>query len=243
MKFTIEDNSRVADATYRLVLRSENPDYLFRGEFVHIAVPGFYLRRPISVADFAPGKIVLYYKAVGKGTAALAAMPEGTALDLLTDLGRGFDATRCSRKALLVSGGLGAAPLLPLLKELKSAGKEVTAVLGFNRATEAVLTVEFEALADKVAVTTLDGSLGQKGLVTDALEALKPEFDFFYTCGPMVMMKAVCKALPGPGQLSLEERMGCGSGFCYGCTVMTAKGPKRVCADGPVFEKEDMIWQ
>lgn len=240
--FKIIQNSLVATLTYRLVLESVEPGYVFSGEFVDIAIPGFYLRRPISVCDYSDNKITLLYKVVGEGTKVLSAMEEGETLELLTGLGRGWDAGRTERGALLVAGGLGAAPLLPLARELKSLGKKVTVVLGFNREDEIVLEKEFAGIADCVALSTLDGSRGTKGFVTDAIAALKPDFDCFYTCGPLVMMKAVCEALEGPGQLSLEERMGCGAGFCYGCSCKTLLGTKRICKDGPVFNREEMIW-
>ena len=240
--FSIIENVPVASATYRLSLEACEPDFIFDGEFVDIAIPGFYLRRPISVCDCTPGGIVLYYKVVGEGTKALSGMPAGATLELLVGLGRGFDESACRESALLVAGGLGAAPLYLLCKRLKAQGKKVTAVLGFNKADEVVLEDEFRALCDDFALATLDGSAGVKGFVTDALAGMKPEFDFFYTCGPMIMMKNVCAALPGPGQASLEERMGCGAGFCYGCTCHTLVGARRICKDGPVFDKEEIIW-
>ena len=240
--FNILSNDRIARDTYRLELAADDPAYMFSGEFVDIALEGFYLRRPISVCDWAPGRIVLIYKVVGKGTDVLSRISCGESLDLLVGLGRGFDPDACGGSALLVGGGLGAAPLLPLCRQLKERGRKVTAVLGFNRSDEIVLEREFRELCDEVAIATLDGSVGVKGFVTDAIAAIRPEFDFFYTCGPMVMMKAVCDALPGSGELSLEERMGCGAGFCYGCSCKTLLGTKRICADGPVFKKEDIIW-
>lgn len=240
--FDILTNERIARDTFNLVLAADDPDFAFTGEFVDIEISGFYLRRPISVCDWAPGKIRLIYKVVGKGTDALSRMKAGESLDLLVGLGRGFDPEACQGSALLVGGGLGAAPLLPVCKKLKERGCKVTAVLGFNRADEIVLEREFRELCDDVAIATLDGSVGVKGFVTDAIALLKPAYDYFYTCGPMVMMKAVCAALPGPGELSLEERMGCGAGFCYGCSCKTLLGTKRICADGPVFKKEEIIW-
>ena len=209
---------------------------------MHIDIPGYYLRRPFSVCDADEGSLTLLYKTVGEGTRKLAALPEGTELSVLTGLGRGFDADACRKKALLVGGGLGAAPLYPLAKRLKAQGKDVTVVLGFNRKEEIVLEREFRALCNTFTLSTLDGSAGIKGFVTDAIKVLQPEYDYFYTCGPMVMMKAVCELLEGPGEASLEERMGCGAGFCYGCSIQTAKGPRRVCKDGPVFKKEDILW-
>lgn len=237
--YTIAQNRLVAADTYKLVLSGPGP---VNGEFVHLDIPGYYLRRPFSVCDSCEGSLTLLYKTVGEGTKALAKLPEGTSLSVLTGLGKGFDAKACKAGALLVGGGLGAAPLYLLAKELKAQGKRVTAVMGFNKADEIVLREEFEALCDTFALATLDGSVGTQGFVTDALKVLHPEYDYFYTCGPMVMMKAVCGLLEGPGEASLEERMGCGAGFCYGCSIQTTQGPRRVCKDGPVFKKEDLIW-
>ena len=237
--FQIAENSLVAVKTYKLVLAG---DFAVGGEFVDIAIPGFYLRRPLSICDFEDGRMTIVYKVVGDGTRALSGMQAGETLEVLTGLGRGFDPDACREEALLVGGGLGVPPLLLLAKRLKAQGKKVSAVLGFNKADERILVPEFEAVCDTVAVSTVDGSVGVKGFVTDAIKALQPSFDYFYTCGPMVMMKAVCGALEGPGEASLEERMGCGAGFCYGCSIQTKNGPRRVCKDGPVFKKEELIW-
>ena len=186
---------------------------------------------------------MLLYKTVGEGTRKLATLPVGTQLSVLTGLGRGFDASACTSSALLVGGGLGAAPLYLLAKKLKAQGKKVNVVLGFNKASEIVLEQEFRALCDQLVFSTLDGSVGVKGFVTDAIKEMAGlSYDYFYTCGPMVMMKAVCCALEGPGEASLEERMGCGAGFCYGCSIQTTAGPRRVCKDGPVFNKEEILW-
>ena len=240
--FNIEQNEAVARDTFRLVLRTDAPVAIRSGQFVDIALPGFYLRRPISVSDVLPDGVILYYKVVGEGTRAMAAMHPGKLLELLLPLGSGFHPEKCRQAALLVGGGLGAAPLYLLAKELQTLGKQVTAVLGFNRADEICLEQEFRALGVPVLLATLDGSAGTKGFVTDAIAAGRPVFDRFYSCGPLPMMKALCAALDVPGEVSLEERMGCGAGFCYGCTVQTLSGPKRVCADGPVFDKEDLPW-
>ncbi|MBR1707112.1 MAG: dihydroorotate dehydrogenase electron transfer subunit [Bacteroidales bacterium] len=241
-KLTILSNLPVAAAIWRLELATEDPGREVDGEFVHLSVPGHFLRRPLSLCEVNPGRITLLYKIVGEGTRTLASLPEGTILDALTDLGHGFHPEACRQEALLIGGGLGAAPLYLLARRLKAAGKSVTAVLGFNRVEEVVLDAAFCTLCDRVEMTTLDGSAGRKGFVTDALEVLELRYDYFYTCGPMVMMKAVCALLPGSGEASLEERMGCGCGICYGCSIPTAQGPRRVCADGPVFKKEDLSW-
>lgn len=237
--YRIETNRLIAADTYKLVLSGDGP---VSGEFVHLEIPGFFLRRPFSVCDTDGKGLTLLYKTVGQGTRALASFPKGTPFNVLTGLGKGFSAQACRQSALLVGGGLGAAPLYLLAKDLKAHGKRVTVVLGFNKADEIVLKKEFETLCDTVAITTLDGSVGIKGFVTDALKAMMLSYDYFYTCGPMVMMKAVCGMLSGPGEASLEERMGCGAGFCYGCTIKTTRGPRRVCNDGPVFKKEEIIW-
>ena len=237
--FHITENGLIAVKTFKMVLEGEGA---VDGEFIDIAIPGFYLRRPLSICDQEDGRLTVIYKVVGEGTKVLSEMAVGTELEVLTGLGRGFDADACREEALLVGGGLGVPPLYLLAKELKARGKKVTAVLGFNKADEIILTQEFETVCDQVAVSTVDGSVGVKGFVTDAIAALKPDYDFFYTCGPMVMMKVVCTTLEGPGEASLEERMGCGAGFCYGCSIQTKSGPRRVCKDGPVFKKEELTW-
>lgn len=240
--FQIESNAPAARDTFRLVLRTDGAVSVRSGQFADIALPGRYLRRPISVSDTLTDGVVLYYKVVGEGTRELAAMQPGQPLELLLPLGSGFRPEKCREKALLVGGGLGAAPLYLLAKELLARGKGAAVVLGFNRADEICLAEEFRALGVSVRIATMDGSAGTRGFVTDAIAADPPVFDRFYTCGPLPMMKAVCAALDAPGEVSLEERMGCGAGFCYGCTVQTASGPRRVCADGPVFDKEEVLW-
>ena len=238
-RYTILSNTPVAAGAYRLDLACPDPP---SGEFVHIAIPGFYLRRPLSICDLGNGRMSIVYKVVGQGTEALSDLAEGAEIEVLTGLGRGFDPEACRERALLVGGGLGVPPLLLLAKRLKALGKHVTAVLGFNTADDVLLVEEFRRVCDIVAVSTVDGSVGVKGFVTDAILAVRPAFDYFYTCGPMVMMKVVCQALEGPGEVSLEERMGCGAGFCYGCSIETKNGPRRVCKDGPVFKKEELLW-
>lgn len=212
------------------------------GQFVDIALQGRFLRRPISVSDRSGDSITLIYKVVGAGTEQMSRMKPGESLETLTGLGNGFDTEACRESALLVGGGIGAAPLFWLARNLVSAGRKVTVVLGFNTKDEAVLEKEFRNLGADCHIATMDGSLGTRGLVTDAIKEHKPSFDRFYTCGPKIMMKAVCEMLEGPGEASVEERMGCGCGICYGCTCHTADGPRRACADGPVFRKEDLIW-
>lgn len=240
--YTLLDNSLIAARTYRLELADDDPSFVAGGEFVQVAIDGFYLRRPLSVCERSAGRIVLIYKVVGEGTSALSALRPGTRMDLLTGLGRGFDADRCRESALLVGGGVGAPPLLPLCRELVAAGKRVSVILGFNSDEEIILEQEFRSLTPDVTVTTADGSAGIKGFVTDAIATLQPACDCFYTCGPLVMMRRVCEMLEIPGQVCLEERMGCGGGYCAGCSIRTRQGTRRVCKDGPVFDKENILW-
>ncbi len=240
--FTVALNEEIAPGVFRLEIESEDPAFLIHGEFVNLGIDGFYLRRPLSVCDREPGRITLIYKVVGQGTRALSALGPGAVLSLLTGLGRGFDPAACTASALLVGGGLGTPPLYALAKELKANGKKVTAVLGFNGVEDMILVDDFRQVCDEVVVSTVDGSYGIKGFVTDAIDTLKPSFDYFYTCGPMIMMKVVCGKLEASGEASLEERMGCGAGFCYCCSIQTVNGPRRVCKDGPVFKKEEIIW-
>ena len=239
IRLEILSNLPVTHNCYRLELGGSALPPVSSGQFVQLEVPGKYLRRPISVHDASEDRIVLIYKTVGEGTQMLSQMVPGQALEVLMPLGRGFSVDACSGRALLLGGGLGSAPLYSLAKRLVAAGKKVNAVLCFNTAADVVLLEEYRSLGIEPVVVTLDGSMGIKGLVTDAP---LPEHDFFYTCGPLPMMRAACLSLGTPGEASMEERMGCGAGFCYGCTIRTAAGPVRVCADGPVFKKEDLLW-
>ncbi len=241
--FTIESNELVAKGTFRMVLRSGTFRKMRCGQFVDIALDGRFLRRPISVCDSSDGVLTLLYKTVGDGTFQMSDMHAGEVLDILTGLGNGFDVSACSESALLLGGGIGTAPLYQLARELVADGRKVHVVCGFNTADEMVLYKELKAVGADVAVATLDGSCGVRGFVTDAYAAAPQAYDYYYVCGPMPMEKAVWRQFSGKGEFSLEERMGCGTGICYGCSVMTASGSKRVCKDGPVFRKEELLWQ
>ena len=242
-KYTILSNRLIAKETFRLDLEGDASEVVRGGQFADVAVEGFYLRRPLAVTEWSGRGMSLIYKVVGQGTRELSAMAPGSTLDILTGLGNGFDAGACRSAALIVCGGIGASPAFSLAKELIAAGRKVRAVLGFNTKDEIILADEYRALGAEVTVTTVDGSAGTKGFVTGVLQEAAQGCDYFYTCGPKVMMKAVCEALDGlDGEASLEERMGCGCGICYGCTCHTADGPRRVCADGPVFKKSKILW-
>lgn len=209
------------------------------GQFVDLRLEGFYLRRPISVCDWTDDRLTIIYKVVGAGTAALRGYGPGRRIDALVGLGNGYDTSRAGQRPLLLGGGVGVPPLYGLARRLREKGLAVRAAFGFNRAADAFWLEEFRALGCEVAVATLDGSLGEKGFVTDILPE---DATFYYACGPLPMLKAVHKRLDLPGQLSLEERMGCGFGACMGCSIETKEGPRRVCKDGPVFDREVLPW-
>ncbi|MBQ0097279.1 MAG: dihydroorotate dehydrogenase electron transfer subunit [Bacteroidales bacterium] len=242
-KFIIKNNALIADQTYRLDLLGDSGAMERGGQFADVAIDGFYLRRPLAVTEWNEEGISLIYKVIGEGTKKLSTMTPGAALDILTGLGNGFDAGLCRKRALIVSGGIGASPTFTLAKDLIVAGRQVNVILGFNSADECILADEYKALGARVELTTVDGSTGTKGFVTALLPEMSEGCDHFYTCGPKVMMKAVCETLTDiDGEASMEERMGCGCGICYGCTCHTSDGPRRVCADGPVFPKDKIIW-
>ena len=238
-QFTILENAPLTASVYRMVLRGDTSAITAPGQFVNIALDGKFLRRPISVCDYDASTLTLIYKVVGSGTAQLSAMGGGT-LDILTGLGNGYDISAAGDAPVLIGGGVGVPPMYRLAKDLTAMGKTVSVILGFNTGSEIFLREEFEALGCKVIVTTADGSVGLRGFVTDALKDM--DYSYFYACGPDPMLKAVYKASKTPGQMSFEERMGCGFGACMGCSCKTLTGYKRICKDGPVLEKEEIIW-
>ena len=234
----ILENTALAQGIYRLRLGGDVSAVTDPGQFVNIKLDGFFLRRPISVCDWQDGELTLIYKVLGRGTAQMATLPVGTALDVLTGLGNGYT-MEPMHHALLIGGGVGVPPLYNLCKCLRAAGQQVTVILGFNTADEVFYAEEFAALGAEVRITTVDGSVGTKGFVTDAFPA---EYDYFYTCGPLPMLRAVYDRSATSGQFSFEERMGCGFGACMGCSCKTKYGNKRICKDGPVLVKEEIIW-
>lgn len=238
MLFTVQSQRRLTDAVYHLRLAGDTGAITRPGQFVQVSLPGFYLRRPISVCDWGEGWLDLVYKVVGHGTEAMAGFKPGAELDLLTGLGNGFDVDGCPSGVVLVGGGVGAPPLYGLCKALIAAGKAPHVILGFNTAKEIFWKDEFESLGVPVAVTTVDGSAGAQGFVTAAMRTPTP---YVCACGPRPMLRAVYDAC-ADGQFSFEERMACGFGVCMGCSIQTASGPKRVCKDGPVFSREEILW-
>ena len=237
--FTVAANKRLTDTVYRMTLHGDTSAITGPGQFVNIKLEGNYLRRPISVCDCTDGVLTLVYKVVGKGTAQMAAM-NGGELDILTGLGNGYNTALSGDTPLLLGGGVGVPPLYMLAKQLIAQGKRVSVVLGFNTKNEVFYEEEFRALGADVTVTTVDGSYGVKGFVTDAMK--EKTYSYFYTCGPEPMLKAVYRTSSTSGQFSFEERMGCGFGACMGCSCKTITGYKRICKDGPVLEKEEIKW-
>jgi 2-polyprenylphenol hydroxylase and related flavodoxin oxidoreductases len=240
MKFKVLENAALTKNVFKMRLAGDTRDITRPGQFVQIQLPGFYLRRPISVCDWGENSLTLIYKAVGQGTEKMAELPSGTELDLLTGLGNGYDLADDWKKPLLIGGGVGVPPLYALCKTLIQKGAKPTVILGFNTADEIFLKEDFEALGAKTIVTTVDGSMGEKGFVTAQMDAL--EYDGLYTCGPEPMLKAVYSADNANGQYSFEERMACGFGACMGCSCKTKYGYKRICKDGPVLRKEEIVW-
>ena len=238
--FEIKENKPLTKDIMEMILAGDTSDITRPGQFVNIKLDGLYLRRPISVCDAEEGKLTLIYKVVGKGTEQMRDMTEGT-LDILSSLGNGYDTSLSGEKPLLIGGGVGVPPLYMLAKELRKEGKDVSIILGFNTKEEIFYEEEFKALGCKVYVTTVDGSYGIKGFVTEAMKEI--DYTHFFTCGPEPMLKAVWNASKTSGQLSFEERMGCGFGACMGCSCKTLTGFKRICKDGPIMMKEEILWK
>ena len=240
--FEIVTNRPLTESVYEMTLKGDTSAITRPGQFVELSLEGYFLRRPISVCNYEEGTLTLIYKVVGKGTAQMATLAAGTQIDTLTGLGNGFDTSVKHNHALLVGGGVGVPPLYRLARNLVAEGKKVSVVLGFNTAAEIFYREQFEALGAEVVVATADGSVGVKGFVTDAIAQSGIDADYFFYCGPLLMLRALTNALTIPGQISLEERMGCGFGICMGCSIQTVSGANRVCKEGPVFRKEEILW-
>ena len=238
--YQITENTPLTSNVYRMCLIGDVSEITRPGQFINIKLDGKYLRRPISVCDVDDASVTILYKVVGAGTEQLSQMQEG-ALDVLTGLGNGYDMTVAGQTPILIGGGVGVPPMYLLARKLIEQGKKVSVILGFNTKDEIFYEKEFLALGADVTVTTVDGSYGIKGFVTDAMANM--EYSYFYTCGPEPMLKAIYKAAKTSGQFSFEERMGCGFGACMGCSCKTVTGYKRICKDGPVLTKEEILWE
>ena len=238
--FEITENRPLTKNVFLMRLSGDTSDITASGQFVNLKLDGLFLRRPISVCDSEDGVLTLIYKVVGRGTELMSKMSPGEKIDILTGLGNGYNLDKSGDAPLLVGGGVGVPPLYRLAKELCAMGKDVTVILGFNTKDEVFYEAEFAALDAKVLVATVDGSYGTKGFVTDAMKGLS--YTYFYSCGPEPMLKALYRSAESDGEMSFEERMGCGFGACMGCSCKTVTGNKRICKEGPVLAKEDIIW-
>ncbi len=238
--YEIKSNKKLTDSIFEMVLVGDTSSITEPGQFINIKLDGFYLRRPISICDYDDNTITIIYKVVGEGTEVMSKLNVGTKLDILCGLGNGFDTSKSMDKPVLIGGGVGVPPMYNLCKKLIAEGKKVTVILGFNKKDEIFYEDEFKKLGADVKVTTVDGSYGIKGFVTDALK--DTDYSYFYTCGPMPMFKAIESTAITSGQYSFEERMGCGFGACMGCSCKTKYGNKRICKDGPVLVREEIIW-
>ena len=239
--YVIKENKNIAKNTYKMIIEGDTSALKNPGQFVNILLDGLYLRRPISVCDYDESTITLIYKVVGQGTEKMSQMQIGEKLDVLCGLGNGFDTSKSGDTPLVIGGGVGVPPMFNLAKKLINEGKKPIAILGFNSTDEIFYADEFEKIGAKVMVCTADGSVGIKGFVTDAIDKID-NYTYFYTCGPEPMLKAIYNKTKTSGELSFEERMGCGFGACMGCSCETKYKTKRICKDGPVLEKEEIIW-
>ncbi len=240
--FRIRDNREIAKKIYLMELEGDCSALTKPGQFINIKLDGLYLRRPISVASSDGDKLTIIYKKVGAGTGKMSEMKTGETLDVLTGLGNGFDVSRAGNRPLLIGGGVGIPPMYELAKELIKTVKpeDISVILGFNGSDEVFFSDEFRALGVNTYVCTVDGSVGEKGFVTDVMKTLS--YTYLYTCGPMAMFEAIEKIAASGGEYSFEERMGCGFGVCMGCSCKTKYGNKRICKDGPVLKREEIIW-
>lgn len=242
-QFRVIENRPLTRHTMLMRLAGETSGFSAPGQFVNVAIPGFTLRRPISVADYDDTSLTLIYDIVGGGTTAMSEAAPGHTFDLLTALGNGFDTSRAGDSPVLLGGGVGAAPMLGLARTLREAGVNPTVILGFNSAERVIMPELFEDLCIPCHIATVDGSMGTKGFVTDVIREMDLHPSYFYGCGPMPMLRALCQNMDFDGEVSLEARMGCGFGACVCCSLETRSGSKRICKEGPVFRKEDLIWK
>jgi len=239
--YTVTENACIAERIYKMILSGDISEIKAPGQFVNLKLDGFFLRRPISICDAENNNLTLIYKIVGKGTDRMSKLKAGKKLDVLTGLGNGYDITLSGNNPLLVGGGVGIPPLYMLCKRLIEKKAKPTVILGFGTAGEVFYENEFKELGVPVYVTTADGSYGQKGFVTDVMKNL--HYTYFYACGPEPMFRAIDKIAQTGGQYSFEERMGCGFGACMGCSCKTLAGSKRICREGPVMKREEIIWE
>lgn len=238
--FEVDINRPLTEDVYEMVLLGDTSGITNCGQFVNLKIDGQYLRRPISVCDYTDASLTLIYKVVGEGTQKMSDYKKGKKIDVLVGLGNGYDISLSGERPLLIGGGVGVPPMYNLCKKLIAGNVKPTVILGFNNKNEVFYEKEFKLLGADVIITTVDGSYGEKGFVTEVID--KINYTYFYTCGPMPMFKAIEKVAKGSGEFSFEERMGCGFGACMGCSCKTKYGNKRICVDGPVLKREEIIW-
>ena len=238
--YKVLKNEQLTESVFRMVLEGDTSALTAPGQFVNLTVEGCYLRRPISVFDWDETTVTIIYKVVGEGTEKMSRWSVGHKCDVLVGLGNGFNTAKSGDSPLLIGGGVGIPPMYGLCKRLIAEGKNPTVILGFNKADEIFCKEDFENIGAETIVTTVDGSVGIRGFVTDAMKDMA--YTYFYTCGPMPMFRAIEKTAVGSGEYSFEERMGCGFGACMGCSCKTKYGNKRICKDGPVLVREEIIW-
>lgn len=239
-KFVITENIPLTEDVYKMTLDGDTGEISRPGQFINIKLNGFFLRRPISVCDYNKENIIIIYKIVGKGTKYMSELCNGAELDVLVGLGNGFDISVSGEKPLVIGGGVGVPPMYALTKKLIGEGRHPSVIMGFNTATEIFFKQEFADLGAEVYISTVNGEEGTRGFVTDVMKTL--DYSYYYACGPLPMLKAVFDVSDSAGQLSFEERMGCGFGACMGCSCKTKYGNKRICKDGPVLTSEEVIW-
>ncbi len=239
--YTILENKNIAPDTWRMVLAGDTSAITAPGQFLNIKLEGHFLRRPISISDWDNTSVTIIYKILGRGTEEMTHLPAGTVLDILMGLGNGFSTAKGGARPLVIGGGVGIPPMFNLTKKLLAEGKEPVVILGFNRKEDMFYVEDFKALGAEVIVATADGSFGVPGFVTDGVKTVS-DYTYFFTCGPLPMLEALDKVVSTSGQYSFEERMGCGFGACMGCTCKTKYGHKRICKDGPVLEREEVVW-
>ena len=239
--YTILENKNIAPDTYRMVLAGDTSAITAPGQFLNIKLEGHFLRRPISISDWDDKTVTIIYKILGRGTEEMTELPAGAELDILMGLGNGFSTEKSGERPLVIGGGVGIPPMYNLTKKLLAEGKKPVVILGFNRKEDMFYVEEFNALGAEVIVATADGSFGVSGFVTDGVKTVSG-YTYFFTCGPLPMLEALDKVVETSGQYSFEERMGCGFGACMGCTCKTKYGHKRICKDGPVLEREEVVW-
>lgn len=238
--FTIIENKPVSKDVFLLTLKGDTFEIVGSGQFANLKLKNYYLRRPLSIYDYTSDTLTFLYKVLGKGTLELSQYKKGEKISILIGLGNGFDTT-IARKPLLIGGGIGIAPLYHLGKEFKDKGIDVTYLFGFKNKDEIIMIDEFKKLGN-VLITTDDGSYASKGNPVSYLKENKIDFDYYYACGPLVMLKYLSKDFQN-GEVSLEARMGCGFGACMGCSIKTTNGFKRVCKEGPVFKASEVIYE